>query len=105
MKKKKNPIRVGTLKPDIAFGEIKRSESQIVIQGRQRLLFRIEKRIEEKGFNTDYVNSKSFFELENDLSIGHRNLSGISKRRRGYIPLSPHSQERLENNIRYVLKK
>ena len=105
MAKKKKSVRGETITSDITFSGTKRSESAIVTQGRQILLLRVEKRIGEKGFNTDYVNSKSFFELENDLSIGHYNLSGVSKRRRGYIPLSPYSQERLENNIRYVLKK
>jgi len=64
----------------------------------------MDKIIKPEGFDRGYVNSRSFYELEEEMHIGHYNLYGFSRTRKGYIPVSSFSRQRIEDNIRYILE-
>ena len=67
-------------------------------------LKRVNDILSNAGFDEDYVNQNTLFELEEDLGIGHYRFSGSSKDRSGHILLSTFSKERIKRNIQHILK-
>lgn len=87
----------------IGIMPISRSCKVEIYHGRLALCKKLDKIIEPKGFDREYINSKSFFELEEENHLGHYNLYGYSNIRKGYNPISPFSKQRIEDDVRYLL--
>ena len=70
-----------------------------------RFPYRPIKELEKAGFNPVSINKKSFFELEDDLHLGHYKISSSSSDRLSHISLSTSSRSRIEKNIRYIFER
>ena len=62
--------------------------------GREHVLDRVDKNLQEIGLTKEFVNSHTIYQLEEAVGLGHYRFSGSSESQTGYIPLSTYLERK-----------
>lgn len=74
-----------------------------MVSTRESMIENIIAMIKQNGFDPEEVRNKSFYELEEMISVGHYKLSSITSQRIGYISRGTYSKKKVDEIFRYLL--
>lgn len=71
----------------------------------KELMKKLYKSLREAGLSDNMIRNMSFYEIEEELQIGHYKVVSVPIERGGHILLSTSSSDRIKDDYKYIKRK